>query len=94
MISVNTKKIMGELLFTIGMSQMQIGYIKTVLANQNMFILEHVYQKLMDKSTASVTPNSLKSFLTEAKIEATVDEILTIFDLYSKFSTQGLSLCE
>jgi hypothetical protein len=59
-----------------------------------MFILEHVYQKLMDKSTASVTPNSLKSFLTEAKIEATVDEILTIFDLYSKFSTQGLSLCE
>lgn len=94
MLSVNTKKIMGELLTTIGMGHMQLGAIKSVLANQQKFILEHAYERLLDKSAGKITQNSLKEFLKASNIEATLDEISIIFELYSTFQSNGLSLSE
>ena len=94
MLSVNTKKILGELLVTIGMGQMQLGAIKSVLANQSKFILEHAYERLLVKSAGKITQESLKSFLKASNIEASVGEIGVIFELYSTFSSNGLSLSE
>lgn len=94
MLSVNTKRILGELLTTIGMGQMQLGAIKNVLANQSKFIIEHAYKRLLDKTDGKITPQSLKSFLSSSSIEATIDEICIIFDLYSTFQTEGLSQSE
>ena len=94
MLSQNTKKLLGEILVTVGMGQSQLSSIKEVLCNQSKFILELAHQRLACSVSRTITPSSLKSLLAENNIQCSEDEILIVFVLYSKFERDGLSLSE
>ena len=94
MLSSGTKKLIAEILVTVGMGHAQLASIKSVLANQSKFVLELVHKRLSCSSSGTVTPLSLRSFLLENNIHCNDGEITTVFALYSKFERQGLSLSE
>lgn len=94
MLSAGTKKILAEILVTVGIGHAQMTSIRNVMCNQSKFVLELVHGRLSGESSRTVTQSSLKKFLAENNIQCNDDEIATIFIIYSKFETQGLSLSE
>jgi hypothetical protein len=95
MLSVKTKGYLKELLLTFGQGYIQLNSIKSVLANQDKFIIEHVYRRLTENGELEkVTKNSLKNFLDENSIYSTMEEIEMVFKLHSKFSDSGFNQSE
>lgn len=94
MLSVQTKQALGDLFLAFGEGYIHTNSIKKILANQPKFILEHAFQRLADPEEGQITKSSLKNFLGESSILASLDEIKCLMMIYVKFGLGGMNLSE
>lgn len=94
MLSVDTKLCLGDLFLTFGQGFIHTNSIKSILANQPKFILELAFKRLMDEREELITSSSLKKFLEESSIIASLEEIETLMSLNVKFGSKGMDLSE
>lgn len=94
MLAVDTKLCLGDLLLAFGQGFIHTNSIKSILANQPMFILEHAFKRLVDECYDLITKDSLKKFLEESSIIASLDELETLLRINVKFGNKGMNLSE
>lgn len=94
MLSVKTKLCLGDLFLAFGQGYIHTNSIKSILANQDKFILEHAFRRLKDKREDLITKSSLKKFLEESSIVASIEELETLLRIHIKFGVNGMNLSE